>query len=395
MSWQEDLQQLDRALAAGQISADDYRLRRDEVLATAAQALPGGAPQQQQPPQPPPGPFPPPFRWGQAEPSEATQVVQPGDAEKTQVVRPGGTPAQPAQPQSANPDSEKTQFVRPVQSNDSERTQVVPTGTPSGGFPAQIFPQQPPAPAWQDASAPPWGSSDGSDGNVWSNVQGPEVFSDSDSGGGKGKIIAIVVVVLLLVGGGVGAYFIWGPGKGENTAAPTSSSSAPPTSSTPPSPPPVRKTPDGPFVEVQGKTNQFKTLDIADALVAKVPTFEEAQLLQQSGVTDVRFAVGQDDAVKLSQGIWAFKTNNPAATLTAVENLYQSAQFELLPTSAKNVPVRHLGLSAFNTTATYRAHYISKEFVVRVEAYGADEAAVKTAFDALLKRQLDKFPATS
>jgi hypothetical protein len=31
---------------------------------------------------------------------------------------------------------------------------------------------------------------------------------------------------------------------------------------------------------------------------------------------------------------------------------------------------------------------------VRVEAYGPDEAAAKLAFETLLKRQLEKFPAT-
>jgi len=387
MSWQEDLQQLDRALAAGQISADDYRLRRDEVLAIAAQAQPGAAPQQQQQqPQQQQGPFPPPFRWGQSDGTEATQVVQPGDSERTQVVR-------PVTPQS--PDSERTQFVRPTQPNDGERTQVVQSGTPSGGFPAQIFPQQPPAPpAWQDTnSAPPWGTSDGDGGNVWANVQGPEVFTENDRGG-KGKVVALVVVALLLVGTGVGAYFLWGPGKGESTAGGTTTSSQE-TSSTKPSPPPVRKTPDGPFVEVEGKTSQFKTLDMADALVAKVPTFDEAQLLQQSGVTSVRFAVSQDDGTKLSQGIWAFKSTNPTATLAAIEQLYQAAQFTLLPASPKGVPIRHLPITAANSTSTYRAHYISTDFVVRVEAYAPDEAAAKLAFDTLLQRQLAKFPATS
>jgi len=395
MSWQEDLQQLDRALAAGQISADDYRLRRDEVLANAAQALPGGAQQSQQqtPPQQPAGPFPPPFRWGAQ--SEATQVVPSGDGERTQVVRPGATPPPPPK----QPDAERTQFIRPTQppaGGDAERTQVVPTGTPSGGFPAQIFPQQPPAPpAWQDGggSAPPWGSGDGEGGNVWANVQGPEVFEESGRKG-KGKIVAMIVVGLLVVGTAVGAYFLWGPGKGETTAK----ESTPPATSTstpPPSPPPVRKTPDGPFVEVEGKASQFKTLDMADALVAKVPTFDEAQLLQQSGVTSVRFAVSQDDGTKLSQGIWAFKSTNPAATQAAVEQLYQAAQFELLPTSPKGVPIRHLPITAANTIATYRAHYISTDFVVRVEAYAPDEAAAKLAFDTLLQRQLAKFPPTA
>ena len=40
LSWQEQLRQLDEELAAGQISADDYRLRRDSVLSAAVNVDP-------------------------------------------------------------------------------------------------------------------------------------------------------------------------------------------------------------------------------------------------------------------------------------------------------------------------------------------------------------------
>ena len=35
MTWQEELSQLDGALASGQISADDYRRERERILAVA------------------------------------------------------------------------------------------------------------------------------------------------------------------------------------------------------------------------------------------------------------------------------------------------------------------------------------------------------------------------
>lgn len=63
MSWQDDLGELDRALADGRIPADAYRRRRDEILAASSGAQPG--------------PFPPPFRWTSPDTTsaDATQVV--------------------------------------------------------------------------------------------------------------------------------------------------------------------------------------------------------------------------------------------------------------------------------------------------------------------------------
>src|SRR6266567_4392063 len=141
MSWQEDLQQLDAALAGGQISADEYRRHRDEVLAKAsgssvpAEASPASpaqppgqspTPQSQygEPGQQAPGQqgqqgaeqapehqgqnyFPPPFRWQSTAPSAS--------AEATQTIRP------------VSPNSDSTQVVSAEESA-ADRTQVVRGG---------------------------------------------------------------------------------------------------------------------------------------------------------------------------------------------------------------------------------------------------------------------------
>ena len=150
MTWQDELRQLDEALAAGQLSAEDYRRQRDDLLSRSASmpsrrppppapadaelgppsgpqpvppagtlpgpgTPPGGQPTQaqqppkfpppqfQQPPQfPPPqfqqqsGPFPPPFRWDQA-PPESPQVMgplrdQPGPGQPGLGTKPGNGP---------------------------------------------------------------------------------------------------------------------------------------------------------------------------------------------------------------------------------------------------------------------------------------------------------------
>ncbi|WP_367133750.1 hypothetical protein [Saccharothrix sp. HUAS TT1] len=371
MAWQDDLRELDSALATGQISADDYRRRRDEVLSAAQSA--SAEPDNR-------GPFPPPFSWD----ATPNQGRQPG-ADATQVV-PGG--ARPV-------DAERTQHIRPVPPPDADRTQVVPPGQQqagpgSGGFPAQQFPQ----PNWSTGSgdaAPPWG---GGGTDVWGGAQGPEVFDDKPSGSGR-KIALIAVVVLLVAGLGVGAYFIWGRGGSDPNAGGGTPTSSTPTTTTTVKP---KTVPDGPFVEVKGSVRQFKTLTIEEALAAKVPTLEEAQLLESVGVKDVRFAVSTDDATSLSQGIWAFNADSPAAATTALEQvdaLYQAASFQLLPDSPTGVQARHLPLTSVNTMATYRAHYLSDGFVVRVEAYSPDEPTAKAAFDALLTRQLEEFPPTT
>src|ERR1700743_1596341 len=104
MSWQEDLHQLDTALAGGQISADDYRRRRDELLAKAS----GGAPDQStpgspagQPSTPPPGfaqPGTPPPGFAQPNPQQHTP--------------PPGTP-QPGTPPPGNPQPSQGYFPPP------------------------------------------------------------------------------------------------------------------------------------------------------------------------------------------------------------------------------------------------------------------------------------------
>ncbi|PPK68156.1 hypothetical protein V5P93_000060 [Actinokineospora auranticolor] len=204
MTWQEELRQLDADLAAGRLSSDDYRVRRDAVLAKAAGGAPGTPPllapqpvavtqpttpptlppvQQPSQPQPvppqvsapqpvvqptvvqpviqppkaepaaekkPDGPFPPAFRWKDDTPAvEATNIIPPITADtpkpaeladRTQAVR----------PTEESPD--RTQVVRGTQTQQiarnpeqAERTQVV-TGqqmrAATSGYTAQQQPQR-------------------------------------------------------------------------------------------------------------------------------------------------------------------------------------------------------------------------------------------------------------
>ncbi|GAA2990080.1 hypothetical protein [Actinokineospora diospyrosa] len=200
MTWQEELRQLDADLAAGRLSSDDYRVRRDAVLAKAASGdsglpslpvLPAAVPAAPEPitqlplppaPTPPPpvaapisapvpvpqvsqekpsdGPFPPAFKWKDDTPAvESTTIIPPITddtppppglpvGERTQTV-------QTVRPQEPQPD--RTQVVRnpeqlaqqaPAQQQ-ADRTQVVSSSemrTVTTSFPPQPQPQQLPQP---------------------------------------------------------------------------------------------------------------------------------------------------------------------------------------------------------------------------------------------------------
>lgn len=217
MSWQEELRRLDEELAAGQLSAEQYRTRRDQLLSSAAAT---GTPA----PNPPP---------------DASSV--------TQAIRPVADPNQPA----GAPSSDETQVVpsspgrpggqggwqtsRPPSGPASDQTQVLP-GVPTqqmvGGMPRpappwQGGPQSPPrgfAPqtpgGWSgQESDPPWGG--GRDfpplataGSAEWLKQGPEVFDRSN--GSKARQITLIVVAIVLVAGlGVGAFFLFGHGPSQ------------------------------------------------------------------------------------------------------------------------------------------------------------------------------------
>src|SRR5262245_27964003 len=110
MSWQDELAQLDSALASGQISADEYRTRRDRVIAQAS---------------------------GQSAPEQPQHPQQQAGAEPTHVFR----PVNPAQAQGYE---DRTQIVPGgQQGNGGDRTQVVGRGGGDADS-TQIVPNMPP-----------------------------------------------------------------------------------------------------------------------------------------------------------------------------------------------------------------------------------------------------------
>ncbi|WP_132875691.1 hypothetical protein [Tamaricihabitans halophyticus] len=197
MTWQEELRKLDEELAAGRIAADDYRVRRDQVLSSAVApgeqgqqpAEPGGQPHPNQPPQgqppqgqppqgqppqgqppqgqPPHGGQPPFGQQGQpapgqpaAQPPQAGQAPQGGAApDSTQII--SAIPA--AETSGQQPPGQQPPAGPPQQGNDAaERTQAVPPGWQRGGAEPErtqaVQPGQQPLPPYgQQPGSPPAG----------------------------------------------------------------------------------------------------------------------------------------------------------------------------------------------------------------------------------------------
>lgn len=375
MSWQDELQQLDSALAAGQLSADDYRVRRDAILSRAS---------------------------GQS--TDEAPSSQPSLSERTQVVRPVSPPA-----------VEHTQVVS-NQTGHAERTQVVSAHDPSAdstqivsssatGAPrSQGFPALPPPPPWESARpnmsapapvAPPWGGSDdlpvGFGQANWPS-QGPEVFAESEKSG-AGKIIAIALVALLVVGG-VGAavwFFALKPGGGPE-AGPSQTTQTTTSSQKPVLPPP--NIPKGPFIEIPGKEALNRTLPIDQAVTRKLPTEKEAALMQANQIVEVGGLVTEENGLR--RGIWAFKVaegGDAKAALTAMDKLYEQSKFVLETSSVPGVSVRKQAAASPDAITVIRAHFVTEGgYMVRVEAFGKDAAAVQTGFADLLAEETAKFP---
>ncbi|MFC4854821.1 hypothetical protein [Actinophytocola glycyrrhizae] len=206
MTWQEELRQLDSALAGGELAANEYRKRRDEILAAASSA---------QPPSPvigpPTGPQPvvPAEGAGPGENAEVTQVVnvEGAEAEQTQIIdvatMDGATGK--AGNGGANGDVERTQVVTaeaspPQQQQPQQQprqmapqqpvwaTQLPDPAATTGAFPRQSQPMPAPAVTPMDAQ------------DLFTSNKAPR-------GGRKPWLIGIVVLVVLALAGGAVWFF--------------------------------------------------------------------------------------------------------------------------------------------------------------------------------------------
>ncbi|WP_028851634.1 hypothetical protein [Thermocrispum municipale] len=409
MSWQEELRKLDEDFSAGNITADEYRVRRDQVLSSAVA---------------PPG-----EEAGTS--AEATQIVspaqqpqQPGDADSTQLVSNAG--------QSDNPDA--TQVVRtppadptPKYSPDADATQAVPqweTQQPpypppyqqpsSGGFPQQ--PMSPPGgfqqpgyppqqPGWQGApqqeEAPVWG------GDEFPPIapptepdwvtQGPEFGEEDEEKGRAGKIIGVVLAVLLLAGIGVGAWLLWGQDSGQPTAGPgdKTSQQAPPSGQTSAPPTSPSEEPDPlPLADLPGDAEAHPEVSTFDDMPDKnYFNKKELDAYRKAGAGDTKFHV-QHLGEAGNVTIVLAATDSAKTGATAVKQL-RKIQIDNNAKPMKGAPDA-VEVTEINTDngSEIRAHYLSGNVIVRIELRSdkkLDEA--RSEFENVLNAQLEELPA--
>jgi hypothetical protein len=405
LSWQDELRQLDEDLAAGKVSAQDYRSRRDAVLAqTAAGAPPPQAPTPQTPPQPSqwtPAPQPQFPVYPQQSPSERTQSISqpppgqqapgqsapnnaPGDP--TQVVRGGQAPP--------NDSGEATQIVRPVDPpgsspDNAERTQIVTGfgGRPSGpGGQNGGWSAQPPgtsdAPPWGGAEFPPLGSL--RQNEPWYS-QGPEVFDRR--GGGRGKVFAISGVVLLVVLVVV-AILVFKPFSGTSSAQQGGGGQQTTTRPAPTTTP----TPIGPIAHIPGSTSPNTVRTFGDVTALGFLSPEEITAFQSGQPTATYFSDVRDGSNRVL--ILVVKTSG-AQTAGTIATQLSVLQIKYQMKARVGGPVGVLIQTIDNAQGgpLRRAEWASGTYVLRIQVQGPDPTGADQELTTVLNDQLAKLPA--
>ena len=391
MAWRDEMNALDSDVAAGRITAEEYRTKRDELLAGSGSGAAGG-----------PNPFPPPFRWGaqatdgprDPDVADRTQVVHPGpapDADRTQVVRPG----------SAAPGSDRTQVVRP----DADRTQVVRPGAP---LPAQEhFPGSPPWQATQPAAGPPLPLRPGGTTPPWNTDftprQGPDSFGDF---GAQPKLArwvapAVAVVVAIVVIGSITLFVRRGDGSDTAGGAATTTSAAAGTSGSSGAAPRTPKQPVTPgriLSGLDGKSdlNQSGNTTVTQAATLSQFSLDEAALLATCGATAGTVDVLYGASWYTRTHAFSCKSAAAASSTAAALLQKQAGQGFVDGSTVGSVRVVTLDTATDVPTAPFdqRAFYVSGTSVVRVEVRGTTRADATRGLTAVLGAAMDNLPTS-
>lgn len=408
MTWQEDLRRLDEDFSSGQITADEYRVRRDQVLSSAVRP---DAPQQPTqsdgeqtqivgPVQPPPG---------QPEPPspDATQVVNrsqydetpnynvPGDADQTQAVQWGydqypGQASPPAGFPAQQPHSGGFPAQQPPHSGGFPAQYPQPGAfpghpSPPGGFPAQSQPAQD-EPLWGGelpAGGPPVA-------DEWI-TQGPDSF-DEDGKGKTGRIIGGVVGVLVILGLAFGAWWLWLSDDGKPTTPPVAEPSGKQKPTTAPTTTPPGPETFGPIIMPEGETNGPATYSAQQLAKDKPLPANDLTTLKEYDVAEARAIVVRQGSTAIT--LWAFDTDDPKKLRNALVKDQKRFGFKDVEGTADDVPMASATQENNDQDVkVFRGHYMSGSFVIRVETFDKDAKTAREVFNKILSDQLDHMPA--
>jgi len=414
VTWQDELRRLDDELAAGRLSAEDYRRQRDDLLSQTASGGPPVRPvakrfgdpdpdaddqpaQPLRPPLPPStpvpqqrqaGPFPPPFRWDET--PESTQVMgtvrdDAGTASDSTADSPDGA--------------------------DAERTQVVP-GAPGPPVPPRRPSQA--APYWQQGEhTPSWASADlppTTDITPAWYKQGPE-FETTD-GQRRGWRIFIMVAVLLLIVGATAStfYVVRNRSNGEPAAQQTTQPATGPASTAAPTPttPPRQPSPIEAVFEKMPQPPGEQDADNGVLSLAKVAELKllspaEVKILQDARVEQVAYRgsiKGQDEYSPYPDAFetLTFITADPSAANSIANKLRAHQEQnglvhipEPLPDMPPSVVFeKRVGQGR----SIYRGLYVSGSNVVRVNVVQEplkDEAALSGSYQRHMQQLIRVF----
>jgi hypothetical protein len=315
MTWQEELRQLDSALAGGELSANEYRKRRDEILAAASSA---------QPPSPVIGPPTGPNPVAAPVAPTAPPVEPPDAAEVTQVVNVGG---------GGEAEADVTQIITdPAKAHGTEHTQIVAPITEERTSPAM------PQPQW--ASLPPTGSQQTGVATFPPVAGGPaptpldaqDLFTSNKpaQNGPKPWVIAVAVIVVLAIAGGA-VWFFGFRDSGTDTAgeAPTQT-----TEQTQPAPEPVDIT----KIELPGEAAENSgEMDITRASELAVIAPAEATLLADAGAKQVTYSGFSDGNYRFL--LYSYKSADADAAAALTDKILNvQKQLGFTDTTVKDVP---------------------------------------------------------
>jgi hypothetical protein len=199
------------------------------------------------------------------------------------------------------------------------------------------------------------------------------------------RIVSVVLVHLLLVAVAAGAFAVWGTGADPSLTS--RQVTVPDLDPRLPDNPETRPLVRPPGVLVTD------TASIRSGVSPAVLPAAEADVLTDAGVVVVHAYVTLSDGV--TQGLWQLSVrdgDDPHAALRAVDELYATGGWTSAPTASRGVLVRAQTPARDRPYAGYRAHYVRGRDLIRVEAYGTDQARVDHAFAGLLTRQLAQWP---
>jgi hypothetical protein len=374
MTWQEELRQLDAALANGEVSAGDYRRRRDEILAAASSAqspapsLADAAAQAQAP-----AGFDANAVDNTTELADQTQTIHAidtdnSDAEATQIVTSADSTQVVGVENTQGPtEAEQTQIITQTQQAPTWASHLPDPSAQTGSFPR---PQQPMQPAITPSHA-------------------QEVFGGSapQRSGGKGWLIAIIVVVVLALAGGGVWWFLLRDDGGNQAENP------PPTTQEETQQPPPAKNIDEVSLPGEPAPNTGDQT-IAEAKQARVVGAGEADKLANAGITDLSYSGSSEGSYRYL--LYAYPSDDAAATTDTVLQVQQ--ELGIAPVELPDVPD---GVSVAQLTnakaSVLRAVYTAGDrtiqlSVLQVPAGSAEELSAE--FSEVLATLVEAIPPT-